>query len=423
MNKMSYIPSLVVTAIAMAMVSNHGIPILLKWRDDGHPILPIRTKEELAALGVCRSGTTRIQLSPATIDRLVSTNPEWQQRHYRPVDTVLLHYLTTRGPGCGSDVLDDEGHNEPTNADQSPPTTTTTSTAPRRKKDHVLLVHGTGISSMAYTNTYENDRGKDDTGSSSTPSLWNLFRQAGYDVTAVDLRGHGLSEITNGPYSVELLAADVAALIRELFPPSSDSDDTAATTTSDDERVHCCGLSVGFGVCMALALHEPDLVVTASGNGFLFDRTNRDWKAWLFSRPMVSRFLGMTGIGLFGQVAINVQKQPNLFRHWMKHTHVDGFIATASGWLSFDLSWALPTLQVPTLFLLPQYDQDLGHTVELTRSEIARMPPGMGHLLEFEGHSHCMLGEPGGRDKIASAVLSFIQQHSGKSPLPLEEEE
>jgi pimeloyl-ACP methyl ester carboxylesterase len=206
-------------------------------------------------------------------------------------------------------------------------------------------------------------------------------------------------------------------VIRDDSPP-------ATTNASDDGRVHCCGLSVGFGVCMALAVHEPDIVATVSGNGFLFNRTNRDWKAWLFSRPMVNKLLGMKGIGRLGQVAMKVQKQPDLFRHWMKHTHVDGFIATASGWLSFDVSWALPTLQVPTLFLLPQYDQDLGHTVELTRAEIAQLPPGMGHLLEFEGHSHCMLGEPGGRDKIANAVLAFIQQaHSEKSPLPLEKEE
>jgi hypothetical protein len=222
MNKASYITSFVVTAIAMGMVSHRGIPIVLKWRDDGHPILPIRTKEELAALGVCRSGTTRIQLSPKTIDRLVSSNTEWQQRHHRPADTVLLHYLTTRGPGCDSDWEDDEEHDdESTHSDQSSSTPPTTKA--RRRKDHVLLVHGTGISSMAYTNTYDNENGTDDKGKSNTPSLWNLFRLAGYDVTAVDLRGHGLSELTNGPYSVDLLAADVAALMRELFPPSSDT--------------------------------------------------------------------------------------------------------------------------------------------------------------------------------------------------------
>lgn len=402
---MTFISSFLVAAIAVVVVSNHGVPILLKWRDDGHHTLPIRTNEELAALGVCRSGTTRIQLSAETMDRLVSSNTEWQQRRHRPVDTVQLHYLTTRGPGCGTD--------EPTNPDK--PSTTT-----RRRKDHVLLVHATGISSMAYTNTYDNGSGNDDNSNSSTPSLWNLFRQAGYDVTAVDLRGHGLSEITDGPYSVELLAADVAALMRELFPPSSDPENS---TSSDDGRFHCCGLSVGFGVCMALAVHEPDLVVTASGNGFLFDRTNHDFKAWLFSRRIVNRFLGMRGIGLVGKVAMNVQKQPHLLRHWMKHTHVDGLIATASGWLSFDLSWALPTLQVPTLYLVPQYEKNLGHTVELAKAEIARMPPGMGHLLEFEGYSHCMLGEQGGREKIANAVQAFIQQQSGESPVQLGKEE
>lgn len=68
------------------------------------------------------------------------------------------------------------------------------------------------------------------------PPLARRFR-----VLRHDARGHGESPATPGPYSVELLARDVAALLETL----------------QVRRPHLCGLSLGGMVGMWLAAHVP----------------------------------------------------------------------------------------------------------------------------------------------------------------------
>jgi 3-oxoadipate enol-lactonase len=64
-------------------------------------------------------------------------------------------------------------------------------------------------------------------------SIWELqvpaLVHAGYRVFRYDSRGHGHSAVTEGPYSIELLAADAVGLMDAL----------------DLEKVHFCGLSKG----------------------------------------------------------------------------------------------------------------------------------------------------------------------------------
>ena len=75
------------------------------------------------------------------------------------------------------------------------------------------------------------------------PSLGERHR-----VLRLDARGHGLSPSTRGPYSVELLAQDVAALIPSLGLV----------------RPHLCGLSLGGMVGIWLAAKAPGLVSSLS---------------------------------------------------------------------------------------------------------------------------------------------------------------
>jgi len=63
-----------------------------------------------------------------------------------------------------------------------------------------------------------------------------------FGVLRYDTRGHGQSSATPGPYSIELLAKDVLALLDEL----------------DLDRVHFCGLSMGGMMGMWLGVHAPE---------------------------------------------------------------------------------------------------------------------------------------------------------------------
>src|SRR5512138_204405 len=67
-----------------------------------------------------------------------------------------------------------------------------------------------------------------------------------YQVIAVDLRGHGQSDKPEGPYTIPMFAADLAALLRALNVSSA----------------HIVGISLGGGVAFQFALDYPAMVKT-----------------------------------------------------------------------------------------------------------------------------------------------------------------
>jgi 3-oxoadipate enol-lactonase len=71
-------------------------------------------------------------------------------------------------------------------------------------------------------------------------ALWHDFRVLRYDH-----RGHGASEVPDGPYSLADLGADVLQLLDKIAP---------------GERAHYAGVSLGGMVGMWLAIHAPDRI-------------------------------------------------------------------------------------------------------------------------------------------------------------------
>jgi 3-oxoadipate enol-lactonase len=81
-------------------------------------------------------------------------------------------------------------------------------------------------------------------GSSADDWSWQLPALAPhFRCVVLDLRGHGQSDKTPDPYSIDLFAADVAALLREL----------------NIDRPHVLGLSLGGLVAQALAIQDPQV--------------------------------------------------------------------------------------------------------------------------------------------------------------------
>lgn len=71
------------------------------------------------------------------------------------------------------------------------------------------------------------------------PALAERFR-----LVRFDSRGHGRSEVPDGPYAIEELGRDVLALLEDLSL----------------ERVHFCGLSMGGMTGMWMAIHAPERI-------------------------------------------------------------------------------------------------------------------------------------------------------------------
>src|SRR6516164_5113614 len=71
--------------------------------------------------------------------------------------------------------------------------------------------------------------------------------QAGFRVLRLDMRGHGGSDPVDGDYTMQALAADVAAVLDALGLP----------------RVHYIGLSIGGMICQAFAIEHSAKLISA----------------------------------------------------------------------------------------------------------------------------------------------------------------
>jgi 3-oxoadipate enol-lactonase len=82
--------------------------------------------------------------------------------------------------------------------------------------------------------------------------MWNsqisAFVKAGYRVLRYDSRGHGRSDVPQGPYTIEALTADALALLDGL----------------ELEKVHFCGLSMGGMVGQMLGSEHGDRLISLS---------------------------------------------------------------------------------------------------------------------------------------------------------------
>lgn len=81
----------------------------------------------------------------------------------------------------------------------------------------------------------------------TTYELWNPQRDAlsaSFEIIRYDTRGHGASDATDGPYTLEMLGLDAVAIL-----------DAAGV-----ERAHVCGLSLGGLTAMWLGIHRAERV-------------------------------------------------------------------------------------------------------------------------------------------------------------------
>jgi len=230
--------------------------------------------------------------------------------------------------------------------------------------------------------------------------IWRdvVIRLAG-DVAILlyDTRGHGLSETGATPYSIDMLATDLAALL----------DHVGAT------RATICGVSVGGMIAQRLAADRPDLVEAL----VLCDTLGKIGDAQMWDARIVAVSDG--GIAAISTSILErwftpifcdpVNAEFSGYRTMLERQPAAGYIATCVALREADLRDAATRLPVPTLCVVG--DQD-GSTPPRAVADFAKTIPGArfeliakcGHLPSIE--------QPEALAVIIRAFLTLVQTES-----------
>ncbi len=165
-----------------------------------------------------------------------------------------------------------------------------------------------------------------------------------YRVVRYDTRGHGQSEVTPGPYSIELLANDLVGLMDAL----------------QISKAHLVGLSMGGMICQFVGAHFPDRVSSLSLCDTASEMPPRSlWE----ERFVIARGQGLGGLVdgtikrwfLEGFIASEPAKIERV-RKMILNTPVEGYIGCASAVRDMAQSTMLLKIMAPTMVLLGRQD-------------------------------------------------------------------
>jgi 3-oxoadipate enol-lactonase len=230
-------------------------------------------------------------------------------------------------------------------------------------------------------------------------SMWEFqvpaLVRAGYRVLRYDSRGHGHSAVTEGPYSMELLAADAVGLMDAL----------------DLEKVHFCGLSKGGMIGQMLGAKYGDRLISltlSSTAAYMAPKETWDERIETVRKHGMAVVADATIDRWFtkpGQIhlAAAIEK----IRHVILNTPVEGFCACCAAIRDMDQRETIRAVSTRTLVVVGK--QDSGTPVsaaQLIHREIAssalKIIPHAAHFVHMEQWS-----------VFNAALLEFINSDKG----------
>jgi 3-oxoadipate enol-lactonase len=217
-----------------------------------------------------------------------------------------------------------------------------------------------------------------------------------YRVLRYDTRGHGASQTTPGPYSIELLADDAAALI--------------AHTGAD--AVHFVGLSMGGMIGQQLALRHPERVLSLSLCDTASEMPPRSmWE----ERLAIARSQGIAGLvdGTIKRwfVPAFVAREPETIarvREMILGTGAEGYIACASAVRDMSQTHLLSAIRCPTQVIVGRDDP----ACTLAQAEVLQreIPGAMLHVIDDAAHL-ANIEKPA---RFTALLLDFIGVQSSR---------
>jgi len=177
--------------------------------------------------------------------------------------------------------------------------------------------------------------------------MWDFQLPAfsrGYRLLRYDVRGHGDTQASSGPYSIDLLVADTIALLDALAI----------------ERVHFVGLSMGGMIAQLLASKHPERLLSL----VLCDTACRlpPESAWddrinlaltkgtaAFVQPMTTRWLTPAYYVRHPEIVAKLGAM-------IAKTSVEGAVGCAHAIKTMDQTALLSGIKVPTLIVVGEHD-------------------------------------------------------------------
>lgn len=217
---------------------------------------------------------------------------------------------------------------------------------------------------------------------------------AGRQVLRYDVRGHGRSDTSPGPYSLELFAEDLHGLLQALGIPRTD----------------LLGLSMGGMIAQAFVLAHPEMV----GSLVLADTTSEYGPESRRQFEERARIAETQGMGPLVQSIVERWFTPAFrqtyplvvdeIRTVLRQTDPAGYAASCLAIARLDLTGRLHEIGNPTLVLVG--DQDLSTPLAMAKRIHEAISGSRLQVVQDASH----LSNVAQPDQFNSAVLSFLAQ-------------
>lgn len=226
----------------------------------------------------------------------------------------------------------------------------------------------------------------------TTAQMWRPQLQAlaaRFRVIRYDARGHGSSQVPDGPYTIDRLARDVLAIMDGLGV----------------HRVSFAGVSLGGMVGQWLGAHAPDRIerlVLANTSAYMGPAASWDARIEAVTRAGMSAIADGV-VDRWFTPALR-QREPVLvaeLRAMLIATPPAGYVACCAAIRDMDQRSTVPAISAPTLIIAGASD---AATPSSATSELARQIPD-SQLVTLDAAHLSNLEQP---DAFNAAVLEFL---------------
>ncbi len=191
-----------------------------------------------------------------------------------------------------------------------------------------------------------------------------------FRVVRPDMRGHGLSDVTPGPYTIDGLAADVLGVLDALGV----------------HQAHVAGLSIGGLVAQGVAHRAPDRVASLTlVDTALAIPPPEGWH----QRAALVRAHGMVAVAdavMARWVTPDFMDRPGAhgLRAMLLRTPPEGYAAAAEAIAAADLTVATSALRIPALVVVGEHDEAtppaLARALAAALNGTLTVLPGAAHI-------------------------------------------